>query len=66
MQQKSQKLGHIDFAKLYAAMPGQDSIRKQYEEYSMQLQGQFQAMQTEYENKADRLPEQSGYNVEHY
>jgi len=49
--QKSQKLGHIDFAKLYAAMPGQDSIRKQYEEYSMQLQGQFQAMQTEYENK---------------
>lgn len=49
--QKSQRLGHIDFAQLYSLMPGQDSIKKEYEAFSVQLQSQFQAMQTEYENK---------------
>ena len=49
--QKPQKLGHIDFAKLYEMMPGQDSIRAAFTTYQEQLQTQFQAMQTEYDTK---------------
>ena len=49
--QKSQKLGHINFAQLYELMPGQDSIRAAFNSYQEQLQIQFQAMQTEYETK---------------
>jgi len=49
--QKSQKLGHINFAQLYEMMPGQDSIKKAFTEYQEQLQSQFQAMQNEYETK---------------
>ncbi|MGE5382162.1 MAG: OmpH family outer membrane protein [Omnitrophica WOR_2 bacterium] len=49
--QKAQKLGHINFAQLYEAMPGQDTIRKQFTDFQTQLQSQFQAMQTEYESK---------------
>jgi outer membrane protein len=49
--QKTQKLGHIDFAKLYEMMPGQDSIRTAFNAYQEQLQTQFQAMQTEYDTK---------------
>lgn len=49
--QKAQKFGHINFAQLYEQMPGQDSIRKEFTAFQEQLQGQFQAMQTEYENK---------------
>lgn len=49
--QKSQKLGHINFAELYELMPGQDSIRAAFTSYQEQLQQQFQAMQTEYETK---------------
>ena len=49
--QKSQKLGHINFAALYELMPGQDSVRKAFATYQEQLQSQFQAMQTEYETK---------------
>lgn len=49
--QKTQKLGHVDFAKLYEMMPGQDSIRTAFSAYQEQLQSQFQAMQTEYETK---------------
>jgi outer membrane protein len=49
--QKSQKLGHINFAELYELMPGQDSIRTAFTAYQEQLQQQFQAMQTEYETK---------------
>jgi len=49
--QKSQKLGHINFAELYELMPGQDSIRAAFNSYQEQLQIQFQAMQTEYETK---------------
>lgn len=49
--QKSQKLGHINFAQLYEMMPGQDSIKKAFTAYQEQLQGQFQAMQAEYETK---------------
>lgn len=49
--QKAQKLGHIDFAKLYELMPGQDSIKKAFSTYQEQLQNQFVAMQGEYETK---------------
>ena len=49
--QKTQKIGHIDFAKLYEMMPGQDSIRTAFNAYQEQLQSQFQVMQTEYETK---------------
>ncbi len=49
--QKPQKLGHINFAQLYEQMPGQDSIKKEFTAFQEQLQSQFQAMQTEYENK---------------
>ncbi|HLN52473.1 MAG TPA: OmpH family outer membrane protein [Lentimicrobium sp.] len=49
--QKPQKLGHINFAQLYEMMPGQDSIKKEFTAFQEQLQSQFQAMQTEYENK---------------
>ncbi len=49
--QKTQKFGHIDFAKLYEMMPGQDSIRAAFTAYQEQLQTQFQAMQTEYDTK---------------
>lgn len=49
--QKSQKLGHINFAELYEMMPGQDSIRTAFTAYQEQLQAQFQVMQTEYETK---------------
>lgn len=49
--QKTQKLGHINFAVLYEQMPGQDSIRQAFTAFSEQLQSQFQTMQTEYETK---------------
>lgn len=49
--QKQQRLGHINFAQLYEQMPGQDSIKKEFTAFQEQLQSQFQAMQTEYENK---------------
>lgn len=49
--QKTQKFGHINFAQLYEMMPGQDSIQNVFAAYQEQLGAQFQAMQTEYENK---------------
>lgn len=49
--QKTQKLGHINFAELYEMMPGQDSIKKEFNAYQEQLQSQFGAMQSEYETK---------------
>ena len=49
--QKTQKFGHIDFAKLYSVMPGQDSVRAVYEAYATGLQNQMTTMQAELENK---------------
>jgi len=49
--QSKAKFGHIDFAKLYAAMPGQDSIKKVFEDYAKSLQETFVQMQAEYQNK---------------
>ncbi len=49
--QKTQKLGHINFAQLYEQMPGQDTVKTSFAAFQEQLQQQFQAMQTEYETK---------------
>jgi len=49
--QKAVKLGHLDFAKLYSLMPGQDSIKAVYETYAKGLQNQLTTMQAEWENK---------------
>jgi outer membrane protein len=48
---QGQKFGHVDFAKLYSLMPGQDSIRAVYEAYATGLQNQMTTMQAELENK---------------
>ena len=45
------KLGHVDFATLYSMMPGLDSVKGVFEEYNKGVQEQFNAMQTELENK---------------
>lgn len=47
----AQKFGHIDFAKLYSLMPGQDTIREKYQQYANGLRSQMEAMQTEWESK---------------
>jgi len=49
--QSNEKFGHIDFAELYSAMPGLDSVRVLYETYAQTVQSQFDAMQSELENK---------------
>ena len=48
---EAQKFGHIDFAKLYAVMPGLDSVQIKYKDYAEQLRKQIGTMQTELENK---------------
>lgn len=47
----AQKFGHIDFAKLYSLMPGQDTVREKYQQYANGLRAQMEAMQTEWESK---------------
>ncbi len=49
--QPKAKFGHIDFAKLYADMPGQDSIKAVFEKYTKDLQETFAQMTTEYQTK---------------
>lgn len=49
--QTKAKFGHLDFAKLYAAMPGQDSIKAVFEAYTKDLQETFAQMQSEYQTK---------------
>jgi len=49
--QTQQKFGHVNFARLYGMMPGQDSIKKVYETYARGLQNQLATMQAELENK---------------
>jgi outer membrane protein len=49
--QSKAKFGHIDFASLYAAMPGQDSIKQVFEDYAKSLQETFVQMQNEYQAK---------------
>jgi outer membrane protein len=47
----AQKFGHIDFAKLFVVMPGQDTIQEKYRQYADGLRVQLEAMQTEWETK---------------
>lgn len=49
--QNKAKFGHVDFAALYAMVPGQDTVKVVYESYAQDIQNQFAAMQGEYENK---------------
>ncbi len=49
--QNQEKFGHINFADLYALMPGLDSVKVIYEKYAANVQDQFDAMQTELETK---------------
>jgi outer membrane protein len=49
--QSGQKFGHIDFPALIQAMPGQDSLNKDYETYARGLENQMQVMQSELESK---------------
>lgn len=49
--QSKAKFGHVDFAALYALVPGQDTVKVLYESYAKDIQNQFTAMQGEYENK---------------
>ncbi|HNS16521.1 MAG TPA: OmpH family outer membrane protein [Bacteroidales bacterium] len=49
--QNQEKFGHINFADLYALMPGLDSVRTVYEKYAAGVQEQFDAMQRELETK---------------
>mgnify|MGYP001314850495 FL=1 len=49
--QKVNKFGHINFAELYAMMPGQDTVQQKYEAYTRELRSTLEAMQAELENK---------------
>ncbi|MGB4205563.1 MAG: OmpH family outer membrane protein [Bacteroidales bacterium] len=49
--QSKAKFGHIDFAKLYASMPGQDSIKAVFEKFTQDLQETFSEMTNEYQTK---------------
>lgn len=49
--QNKAKFGHLNFAELYAMMPGQDTVKTQYEAYARDIQTQYAAMQGEYESK---------------
>lgn len=47
----AQKFGHIDFAKLFVVMPGQDTIQEKFRQYADGLRVQLEAMQIEWETK---------------
>ena len=49
--QSKPKFGHVDFAKLYSLMPGQDSAQVKYQEFAQSLKNTLDAMQAELENK---------------
>ncbi|MDP4290172.1 MAG: OmpH family outer membrane protein [Bacteroidota bacterium] len=54
-QTKAQKIGHIDFAKLYQMIPGQDTIKAKYEKYQKELSDEFNKSQAEYTAKLDEF-----------
>jgi outer membrane protein len=54
-QQKVQKIGHIDFAKLYQLIPGQDTIKAKYEKFQKELSDEFNKSQAEYTSKVDEF-----------
>ena len=49
--QTKAKFGHVDFAKLYSLMPGQDSAQSAYSEFAGSLRSTLDAMQAELESK---------------
>src|ERR1039457_4893312 len=49
--QMAQKIGHIDFNTLIAAMPGVDSVKIKLQKYQQTLTDQLDAMRAEFENK---------------
>jgi len=49
--QKNYKLGHVNFSEIYSMMPGLDTVKQVYQEYSKSIQKQFEAMQSELESK---------------
>jgi outer membrane protein len=53
--QKVQKIGHVDFAKLFQAIPGQDTIKAKYEKFQKELSDEFNKMQAEYTTKVDEF-----------
>lgn len=53
--QKVQKIGHIDFAKLFQMIPGQDTIKTQYEKFQKELNDEFNKSQSEYTAKVDEF-----------
>jgi outer membrane protein len=52
-QTKVQKIGHIDFAKLYQMIPGQDTIKTKYDKFQKELSDEFNKSQAEYTTKLD-------------
>ena len=54
-QTKVQKIGYIDFAKLYQMIPGQDTIKTKYEKFQKELSDEFNKSQAEYTAKLDEF-----------
>ena len=52
-QTKAQKIGHIDFAKLYQLIPGRDTIEAQYNAYQKSLNDDYNKSTAEYTTKLD-------------
>ena len=50
-----QKIGHIDFAKLFQMIPGQDTIKVKYEKFQKELSDEFNKSQAEYTAKVDEF-----------
>ena len=53
--QKVQKIGYIDFAKLFQMIPGQDTIKVKYEKFQKELSDEFNKSQAEYTAKVDEF-----------
>ena len=53
--QKVQKIGYVDFAKLFQMIPGQDTIKVQYEKFQKELSDEFNKSQSEYTAKVDEF-----------
>lgn len=49
--QTKPKFGHVDFAKLYSLMPGQDTAQAEYQKFAEDLRSTLDAMQAELESK---------------
>ena len=54
-QTKVQKIGHIDFSKLYQLIPGQDTIQAKFQKFQKELSDEFQKSQAEYNSKLEEF-----------